>query len=422
MATSFKSYDTDIITLRQIYTRTPYNAYIPDKYVLISDGVGVAYWGSVSSITTPPYDRVTDTNGSTITAGATGAALNLSTVGLLGLTTLYADTATSTFTLSNAAPNLLVALDSVPTVSRLAAATVPSPENITMSTSQSTLKFIGVGDIKLSTVTDLRSVFFSISSFTATGYADLSGEARAWRPYVYSTNSTSAGYATFTSSIPFSTMAAVGSNAVAWDWTTALGAGLPLSTVEAYPNYTTGDIFFSSISFRADPFLRYVHPNSTTRMFLDVRPNYFFPRMFQGTSSPYTLVKEFSSFVQYQSARTGPQIMPSASIGGWMTSQRSNVYASNYFEAPLKLELDAATMMSNYLMDGAAGGGTYTLYHRIPGAMAELVDDGYCGYNLGVRGGFSNPTMIYDNRTPYANAVFLEVYNQQGAAPPMPGP
>lgn len=421
MATSFKTYDTDIITLRQIYVRTPYNAFIPNKYVLISDGAGVGYWDSVSSITTPPYDRVTDVNGSTITAGATGNALQLSTVGLLGLTALYADTATSTFTLSNAAPNVLVALDSVPAVSRLAAATVPSPENIIMSTSQSTLKLIGVGDIRLSTVTDLRSVFFSISSFTATGYADLSGEARAWRPYVYSTNSTSAGYATFTSSIPFSTVATVGSNTAAWDWTTGLGAGLTLSTVEAYPNYTTGDVFFSSISFKADPFLRYVHPNSTTRMFLDVRPNYYFPRMFLGTSSPYTLVKEFSSFVQYESARTGPQIMPSASIGGWMTSQRSNVYASNYFEAPLKLQLDTATIMSNYLMDGASGG-TYTLYHRIPGAMAELVDDGYCGYNLGVRGGFSNPTITYDNRTPYANAVFLEVYNQQGAAPPLPGP
>ena len=418
MATSFKTYDTDIITLRQIYVRTPFNSYIPNKHVLISDGAGVGYWDSVSSITTPPYDRVTDVHGSTITAGATGNALNISTVGLQGLTTLYADPVTSTFTLSNAAPNVLVALNTVPTVSRLAAATVPSPENITMSTGQSTLKFIGVGDLQLSTVTDLRAIFFSISSFTASGYADLSGEARAWRPYVYSTNSTSAGYATFTSSIPYSTT--VGT--AAWDWSSNVGVGLSLSTVEAYPNYySTGDVYFSTVSFRAEPFLRYVHPNSTTRMFLDVRPNYFFQRMYLGTSSPFTLVKEFSSFVQYESARTGPQIMASASLGNWMTSQCSNAYASNYVEIPMKLELNTATMMSNYLMDGASGG-AYTLYHRIPGAMANLVDDGYCGYNLGARGGFSNPTLTYDNRSAFSNSVFLEVYNQQGAAPPLPGP
>jgi hypothetical protein len=418
MATSFKTYDTDIITLRQIYVRTPYNSYIPAKHVLISDGAGIGYWNSVSSITTPPYDRVTDIHGSTITAGATSNALNISTIGLQGLTQIYVDPVTSTFTLSNAAPNVLVALNTVPTVSRLAADIVPSPENITMSTGQSTLKFIGVGDLQLSTVTDLRAIFFSISSFSAAGYADLSGEARAWRPYVYSTNSTSAGYATFTSSIPYSTT--VGS--VAWDWSSAFGSNLPLSTVEAYPNYySTGDVYFSTVSFRADPFLRYVHPNSTTRMFLDVRPNYFFQRMYLGTSPPFSLVKEFSTFVQYESARTGPQIMGSASIGGWMTSQNSNVYASNYFEVPVKVELDTAAIMSNYLMDGDAAG-AYTLYHRIPGAMANLVDDGYCGFNLGPRGGFSNPTLTFDNRSPASNSVFLEVYNQQGAAPPLPGP
>jgi hypothetical protein len=77
--------------------------------------------------------------------------------------------------------------------------------------------------------------------------------------------------------------------------------------------------------------------------------------------------------------------------------------------------------MSNALADGPAGG-FYTLYHRIPGAMAELIDDGYCGYTLGARGGFSNAATDYDNRIGLSNTVFLGVYNQQGAAPPMPGP
>ena len=417
MASSYKSYDTDIITLRQIYVRTPFNSYVPNKHVLISDGVGNAYWNSVSSITTAAYDRITDANGSTISAAATGGAMGISTIGLQGLTTLYADPVTSTMTLSNAAPNVLVALNTVPAVSRLAATTVPSPENIVMSTGQSTLKFIGVGDLQLSTVTDLRAVFFSISSFSATGYADLSAETRAWRPYVYSTTSTSAGYATFTSSIPFSTTTTGGAS---WDWSPALGSNLSLYPVEAYPNYTTGDLFFSTVSFQAEPYLRYIQPNSTTKMFLDVRPNYMFQRMYLGTEPPFQLTKEFSTFVQYDSGR-GSQILPTSAHGGWMMSQESNVYASNYFNTPLKLELDPAVLTSNAIMDGPAGG-YYTLVHRIPGAMATLVDDGYCGYALGPRGGFSNPNLSYDNRTGVANSVFLEVYNQQGAAPPMPGP
>jgi hypothetical protein len=63
------------------------------------------------------------------------------------------------------------------------------------------------------------------------------------------------------------------------------------------------------------------------------------------------------------------------------------------------------------------------LYHRIPGGMANLIPDGYCGYSLSTRGGFSNSLGItMDNYTPTNNAVFLHVYNQSGNAPPMPGP
>jgi hypothetical protein len=192
--------------------------------------------------------------------------------------------------------------------------------------------------------------------------------------------------------------------------------------VEAYPNYySTGDIYFSTLRFSMDPFVRYIHPNSTTKMFLQATPSYFFERMYLGRSTPLNLVKEFSTFVQYETIGSGgPQIVPGSENGNWIWSQNSNAFTSNYFNLPLKLEMAAATVMSNYLRDGP--GGFYTLYHRIPGAMANLIDDGYCGYLIGDRGGFSNPALTYDNRSAATNSAFVEVYNQHGAAPPMPGP
>jgi hypothetical protein len=123
--------------------------------------------------------------------------------------------------------------------------------------------------------------------------------------------------------------------------------------------------------------------------------------------------------VQYQSPGGARQILPTASYGTYMTSQQSNAYSSNYFNTPLKLELDTATLTSNYLQDG--GFYPYTVYHRIPGAMAALISDG-CDNLIGARGGFSNATPTYDNIMSRSNSVFLHVYNQQGAAPPMPGP
>ena len=423
MASSGRSIDTDQITLRQIGVRTVTNGYVPNSYVLISDGAGAGYWDSVSSLVVNTYNTVRDSQGSTMSAADIGTTLPFSTTGIQGLLSIYVDNKNSTFSFSNAAPNLLVAQNTVPIVSRLAAQTVPNSENIVMSSSQSTLKFIGVGDIQLSTVTDLRAVFFSISSFSAKGYADLSGETRAWRPFAYSTLSTNAGYASFVSSIPFSTFYNIDEyNGYGWDWSPSLGSNIPMSTVETYPNYSTGDVYFSTVSFTMAPFLRYIHPNSTTKVFLEVNPSYFFQRMYLGASTPMNLVKEFSSFVQYESRRVGRQVLEKSSHGGYMFSQMSNAYASNYYNTQLKLELDPAILTSNALIDGPYGG-YYTLYHRIPGAMANLISDGYCGYYLSARGGFSNNEIVnVDNHTALNNGVYLHLYNQSGNAPPMPGP
>jgi hypothetical protein len=354
------------------------------------------------------FNVVRGNNGYSFYADHFNNVLNVSTTGIGGLLEAYVDPATSTLMMSNSAPPVAVALTAVPNVSRLAAELVPNGQILTFSTGQSTLKLIGVGDLQLSTVTDLRAVFFSISSFSASGFADLSAEARAWRPYTYSTNSTSAGYATFVSSVPF---------------TADLGSNIPVSTVEQYSSdYPVGDFYFSSVTLNMQPFYRYLQPNSTTRMLLEVRPNYFFDRLYRGTSSPYSLVKPVSSYVEYNGLSTGRIVLPASLTTDYMTSQSSNLYESNYYQGPLLLQLDTPMLMSNLLIDGPAG--YYTLYHRFPGGMAQLMDDPDCGCDkvIGGRGGFSNAGLTYDNRTATQNSVFLHVYNQQGAALPLPGP
>jgi len=422
MATNIKSLDVDLITLRQINIRSAANGFVPASDVLVSNGAGLGYWTSISSIVPNPFYCISDPAGSTMCANDIGTTLPISTIGAQGLFSVYADYARSTFTFSNAYPNLQVALNTVPAVSRLAAEIVPGSENLTISTGQSTIKFIGVGDLHLSTVTDLRAVFFSVSSYSATGYADLSGEARAWRGYTYSTLSTTAGYGNFVSSMPVSTFYNVNEYlGYGWDWTPILTSNIPMSTVETYPDYSTGDVYFSTLSFPIDPFVRYIHPNSTTKMFLEVTPSYFFQRMYLGNST-MNLVKEFSTFIQYESPRTGRQIMSKSANGSYLFSQGSNAYSSNYYNTPLRLELDTSLIMSNALADGLLTHNYYTLYHRIPGAMASLISDGYCGYNIDARSGFSNQLITYDNHTAYNNSVFLHVCNQPGATPPMPGP
>ena len=406
MAANLKTLDSDVITLRQINVRSATNGYIPSRHVLISDGIGNAYWNSLSSIYNIPFDKVRDPYGSTIAASTVANTLNFSTDGIDGLLKVYVNRNKS-LTLSNAAPDVLVVQGSVPTVSRVVAQQMPNSEDIIMSTSQSTLKFVGIGDIKLSTITDLRTVFFSISSFTSAGYADLSAVGRGWIGYTASSQSTSIGYASFISSIPYSTSSGGGS----WDWSPAIGKGIPMSTVEPYPYYSTGDVYFSTVQFSMAPFLRYMNPNSNTRMFLEVNPNYLFQRMYIGTSTPINLVKNFSTFVQYQTSR-GPQILEKASQGTYMLSQQSNAYSSNYYNSQVKLELDMRVLSTNAGLDGPAGG-YYTLYHRIPEAMASLEFDGYCGQLISARGGFSNSSGVnVDNYTPLSNSVFLHVYNQ----------
>ena len=72
MAASIRSIDTDVITLRQINVRSATNGFIPARRILISDGAGTGYWDSVSSVSTVPFDTLSDSYGSTFVASNVG--------------------------------------------------------------------------------------------------------------------------------------------------------------------------------------------------------------------------------------------------------------------------------------------------------------------------------------------------------------
>jgi hypothetical protein len=411
MATSATSIDTNVITLRKIKVRDPLaNTVIPSSLILISDGAGNAYWSSISTILPiSTFNSVRANDGNFLNADVGFNTINVSSTGIQGLFDTYIDPTTKTLMLSNAAIGVQVNESSVPMVTVPYAIVPPAPTNFTFISGRSTLKFLGVGDVQLSTVSDQRAVFVSISTFTSAGYNALSGEVLSTKRYVASTFSTNYGYASFISSLSTANTGAGG-----WNWNAIYGSNIPLSTAEVYPSYTTGDIYFSTVTFTMANFIQYMNPNSTTKMFLEVHPSYMFQRSFLGSQgNNYTLIKPISTFIQYVSPTTQTTTrLPESHMQINMTSQQSNTWTSNFYDTPFKLELNTATVQSNYAVDGNAG--YYTLYHRMVGGMAELISDGYCAYLIG-RSGFSNATPVYDNRTPGRNGVYLHIYNQ--AAP-----
>jgi hypothetical protein len=392
-----KTLDTDIISLREIYAKTALNQIIPADHVLITNGDNSTRWGSVSSIyATPFFSSLKGTTGPIFYADDANQTIHISTTGSPGLFTSYIDPANKALMISSSQAALGISQEPVPSVS---AGPALAPPRLSTLTNYSTLNFIGVRDVLLSTVTNVTgaspAVFIAISTFTSQGYLAISGEAFAWRPYVNSTLSTAAGLASFVSTMP-----------VAW----TRGVDLPLSTIEAYPNYTTGDVYFSTVSFNMVPYIGYIKGGST-KLFLEVNPTYAFPRFFLGSQEYPNIIKNISTYVQYQSPTvTTPVTLPTTVSSDLILSQQSNAFTSNYFTKNMMIPFDTTFVRNNWSTDGSNG--YYTLYHRIPGGMAALVPGDACGYGIGGRSGMSNPTPTYDNLTPVSNGTLLHIYNQ----------
>lgn len=388
MAGNRKTIDTDLIYIREVYARTAFNQTIPENRVLVANGDDSTRWDYIRIST---FNNVVGDDKVPLYADANLSTLNIITAGPPGLLTSYADLDAQALILSAAPPVIGVSQRPVTGINSIIAA---SPPNLVTISNYSTLNFIGVNDVLLSTVTDSPSgpsVFISISSFTSAGYSTISGEAFGWRPYMYNLLSTAQGLPTVVSSIPTT-------------WPTGLQN---ISTAEPYPNYTTGDAYFSSVSINMSNYIGYINPG-ITNVVLEVEPNYLLPRFLLGTEEYPTLFKNISSYIQYTSA-TSSFIINGSQNTDVIVSQQSNVNTSNYFNKPMKLPIDSRIIASNWLADGAQG--YYTLFHRIPGGMAQLIPGDACGYYIGSRGGMSNDMPTYINATPLQNGAFIGIYN-----------
>lgn len=359
--------DTDVIQVRKIYARTPTNEFIPSSHILIAGGDGSTYWNSVSSLVKlSSFNSVKGNNATRLYADLSNSLLQISTTGVQGTLESYVDSLTKTLMLSNVLPPFIVCNGSVPNVNNVMASIVPNAQSLTQVTGQSSIKFLGVGDVQLSTITSQNAIFVSISTFTSAGYSTLSGETFAWRPNLYSTLSTAYGRPSFVSSIPFS---------AGWNW----GSNRAISTPT-----TSQDMYFSSITFSLSNITPYLDltRTSSTRVYVEYNPVLVMPSMFQGTGSP---ILEVSSFIQQ-----GANLVPESLVTNYMVSQQFTG-GLNYFNPSLRLEINPYTTPL---------GGNITLYHRFVGANSD-----------GISSGFSNVSQI-GNFTPKTGGLFVNLINQ----------
>lgn len=398
MASSSRSVDTDILQIRKVFARTPLNNFIPSSHILIANGNGETHWESVSSILQiSSFNTIQGNTPVYLNADLSFNILKVSTTGVDGLLQSYVDPVQKVLMLSNVLPPIAVSRGSVPTVSRDLATVVPNTETLIPTTGFSTIKFLGVNDILLSTVTDQKAIFISISSFTSPGYSTISGETFAWRPTLHSTLSTSAGITSFVSSVNF-----FGSNATM----------LPVSSV-GDPVSRISSVYFSSISFSANHLMRYMDNNtSNTRLFVEMHPTFFFPPMVQD-GEVLSLTKELVSYVQLETSASGRVVFNESSNVKYLASQVTTVNSSNFFQTPVRMEINPYTLQSNINLNALSNinNVNLTVYHKITDAV-------YIG---GSNSGFLQPSppdvIRYDNRTNVKGGLYLQLMNNVQTLP-----
>jgi hypothetical protein len=244
MASSRKTYDTDVITLRTVFAKNVVNSNIPALRVLTADGAGGTYWAIPSSLGLNPSFNEIITSAGSYTAdlsynrfrlfagegvgmvnGAPGC--NQTTIFGKGFNTVDVSGANPFFSFTNnvLTPNIRVATTGAiqartdPTTNTLfidgpvsnpyivstgqygfyqikvtpQASTITStvqgfPGDLITANSPSTLlRMMGYQDIKLSTNVTTNSIFFTISTFTSKGYLDISAAAFSAYPSTLST-------------------------------------------------------------------------------------------------------------------------------------------------------------------------------------------------------------------------------------------
>ncbi len=237
MASSRRTLDVDIITLRQVFIRGTQNSIIPSSSVLVSDGRGGTYWSPISTVGTFPsfneyridtsnvyrasanstiftlnagpgigfadggsglnttymfakaFQTITVPGQSSLTSFTNNSltpALNFSSLGNMGIST---DTTNYTLYFNAGIKNINVLSNTstlTATVGQLSQ-TATLPLNLSLST----LTFAGLGDMYVQADGGTNSIAIGIRGYTAAGYQALSGEVFSLQSTILGNASTS---------------------------------------------------------------------------------------------------------------------------------------------------------------------------------------------------------------------------------------
>jgi hypothetical protein len=309
--------------------------------------------------------------------------LQISTTGVGGTFESYVDQRTSTLMLSNAFPPIGVTEGSVLSVTTNNALVLPNGSYMSPVNGNSTIKFLGVGDILLSTVTEHKATFISISSFTSAGYSTISGEIFRIRPALASTFSTAASIGSFKT--------AIGYDPIYWRATST-------GTFS-----TTGrHVYFSSLGFDALPYVGKIDfgPSATTKMFIEFTPSFFFSSMSTGSVANDPLIKRICTFVQ-----VGTTMLEETLTQHYITSQISGAGTlSNSFQTPIQVHINPYGQFSTNFNEVVEY--PLTLVHRIDNAIHNGTSSGFV--STGGVGGLVFNDFTYTGQT---NSAYLTMFS-----------
>ena len=277
-------------------------------------------------------------------------------------------------------------------------------DEVNIDSVNSTIRFLGVRDVQLSTVlTPQRAVFFSISTFTSEGYLGLSGEVSSLRslsttmPYHYrssillnptnafmkqgslqnylSTPYTGVWTASFIGSpginpssmiiqssigFPYTPRGLRGANILTTSNAVLInGNSYTVNITENATNIDQGDAFISSLTFNMSPFSTIINRNVSASITVSYTPSFLLPpNSTIGANAANNFALGFSTFLTYGGDETVPG-----------TTVEDIFYAANQYpvQNPLYgrflIDLPKTYVSSHYTSN-------YTVYHYFPSSIA----------------------------------------------------
>jgi hypothetical protein len=336
MATNYRQADFTKIQVQTTLAETNTGNPIPSTYMLTADGSGGTIWRSLSTIY--PYSTFRTVKGNTATtfsADLNYNTLQISTTGVRGTFESYVDSATSTLMMSNAFPPIGVTnVNGFGDITTTTANTLPGGFYMAPVDGNSTIKFIGVGDLKLSTITGSKTTFLYVSSYTAAGYFSISGELLKVKQGVPSTFSTMKGQPSFVSSITSNAGWRLGAQTGTQSGTDLYLSTCVISNVELLYNHVDTE-------------------NQTTKLFVD-----YYPGLILGAQTGSGIF-EISTFL----SNTGYGRLAESVTSGYITSQ--NAATSNVYMTPVRMAIDPFTSLASIAGQGANQ--PLLVVHRIVG-------------------------------------------------------